>query len=140
MLDTRRILPAVPAALCCGAVAVTTVPLRWLPPSGLLAVGAAATAFALVALYRQMATWTDRSRRTLGYVTATVVGAVVAAGFLWAAFGTSLCGLFGEQCSDAELAAARRYLGLAPVGFVGVLATYAVLDVATWHWSRRRPR
>jgi hypothetical protein len=138
MLDLRRVLPATPAALCCGVAAVSTPPLRRLPPSALLVVSVLATVVALVGLYRQRATWTDGARRALGYVTATLVGAVAAAGFAWAAFGTSLCGLFGEQCTDGELAAARRYLVLAPVAFLGVLATYAVLDVLTWHLSRRR--
>jgi|RhiMethySRZTD1v2_1073278.scaffolds.fasta_scaffold1376032_2 hypothetical protein len=131
MVDIRRALPAVPAGLTCGALAMALAPGRYLAPAVTGLVGVVAAAAAAVGLYREMAGWSERSRRLLGYAGATAMGAVVAAGFLFAAFGTSLCGLFGEQCTDAELARAGRYLALAPTGFVGIVAAYAVLDIAT---------
>jgi hypothetical protein len=132
MVDVRRALPAAPAGLSCGALATALVPPgRGVRPEVTVAAGIGVAVAAGIGLYREMAGWPERSRRRLGYAAASAVAAVVAAGFLFAAFGTSLCGLWGEQCTDAELARAGRYLAMAPTGFAGVLGAYAILDLAT---------
>ncbi|HEV7723056.1 MAG TPA: hypothetical protein VGO60_17325 [Iamia sp.] len=57
---------------------------------------------------------------------ALVVGLVVTGGLLLLAVATSLCGLFGEQCSESE----NRTIGFAFLGaavtFVGVPVLVAV--------------
>ncbi|HKE74743.1 MAG TPA: hypothetical protein VKB57_14070 [Acidimicrobiales bacterium] len=132
MVDVRRALPAVPAALSCGALAMALVPPdRGVRPEVTVAAGIGVAVAAAIGLYREMAGWSERSRRRLGYTAAAAVAVVVAAGFLFAAFGTSLCGLWGEQCTDAELARVDRYLALAPTGFAGVIGAYTILDLAT---------
>ena len=132
MVDVRRALPAAPAAVCCGTGAMALAPPGGgAPPQLTVALGAAVAGAAGVGLYRELAAWSERGRRLLGYAAAVVVAAMVAGAFLLAALGTSLCGLFGEQCTGAELARARRDLALAPTGGVSVLAAYALLDLTT---------
>jgi hypothetical protein len=133
MVDVRRALPAVPAALTCGVLAMALVPPgRGFAPPVAAAVGVAGATAAGVGRYREMAGWSERSRRQLGYAGAVAVAAVVAARFLFAAFATSLCGLFGEQCTDAELAQARRYPAIAHTGFAGVLGANALPDLTAY--------
>jgi hypothetical protein len=135
VLDIRRALPAGPLAAACGLYVTYTLASGAAPPAASLAGGGAALVASAVGLYRTAAGWTESARRWIGYVSAVLLGVVVGAVLLFAAFATSLCGLWGETCSAAEEAQITRLVVAGFVAVVAVPAGYAVLDLAT----RRRP-
>lgn len=53
------------------------------------------------------------------------------------AFGTSLCGIWGETCTDAERAAIDRWALAAVAAPVAVPALYGVAALVTLSWRRR---
>jgi len=136
MVDIRRALPAVPAALCLGTIAGSAASQMtesalgsyFRAPSLL---GVVAVPLATVAIYRGMSTWPERSRRQLGYFCAVATGLVIAAVCWFMAIGTSLCATWGEQCSPAEEAAIDGWATLGLVSLVAVPGLYAALDLAT---------
>ena len=126
MVDIRRALPTVPAALCVGVFAGSAT-LPGLPPG----VGLIAVPIAGVMFYRSMAGWDERERRRIGYLCAVVVAVVTTALFWFLAIGTSLCGTWGEQCTPEENAAISRYGALGLVSLVAIPGIYTALDLAT---------
>jgi uncharacterized membrane protein len=126
MLDIRRALPAVAVALCLGACfAVLTASL------GLSLAGVVLVPVAVVAVYRYSSGWSERTRRVLGYLCAVLVALSTSALCAFVAFGTSLCGLWGDQCTPSEEAAIRTWSILAVVALVAIPALYAAVDLTT---------
>jgi hypothetical protein len=136
MVDIRRALPAVPAALCLGTIAgsAATEMTRSALGSYVRApslLGLVAVPLSAVAIYRGMSWWPERSRRQLGYFCSVLVGLAVAAVSWLMALGTSLCANWGEQCSPAEEAAIDRWAVLGLVSLVAIPGLYAAADLAT---------
>jgi hypothetical protein len=138
MVDVRRALPATPAALCCGAVAMLVPLQRPAAPFITLGVGVLVTALALLGVYDALAAWPEGARRLLGYAAATALGAIAAGVLVFAAIGEGMCGLFGETCTRAELDRVNHLLVAGPIAFAATLVAYATLDLATR--SRRGAR
>ena len=99
MIDIRRALPAIPLGICTGVCATYMLAARGVPPVVSAVGGGAALGGAFVALYRAAAGWPERARRQVGYVTSVLLGLVGGAVLVFAAFGASLCGFWGETCS-----------------------------------------
>ncbi len=72
------------------------------------------------------------TKRTVGQVLVVLATTAVAAGgLLLMAFAVSLCGLFGEQCSDAEDSAiAVAFFGSIVAAIVGVCGALVVSSAA----------
>ena len=136
MVDIRRALPTVPAALCLGtAVGSVTAPLTQSALGSLVrapsVLGLVAVPVSAVVVYRGLSSWPERSRRQLGYLCSVLIAVALAALGAAMAVGTSLCGTWGEQCSPAEQAAIDRWATLSVVSLVAVPCLYAALDLAT---------
>jgi hypothetical protein len=136
MVDIRRALPTLPAALCLGTIAgsAATEMTRSALGSYFVApslLGLVAVPLSAVAIYRGMSWWPERSQRQLGYFCSVLIGLVVAAVSWLMALGTGLCASWGEQCSASEQAAIDRWVALGLVSLVAVPGLYAVLDLAT---------
>jgi hypothetical protein len=136
MVDIRRALPTVPAALCLGTIAgsVATQMTQSALGSYVRApslLGFVAVPLSAVAIYRGMSSWPERSRRQLGYLCSVVSALVIAAVCWFMAIGTSLCATWGEQGSPAEDATIDRWATLGLVSLVAVPGLYVALDVAT---------
>jgi hypothetical protein len=131
MMDIRRALPAIPLGISTGVYATYMLAARGVPPVVSAVGGGAALGGAFVALYRAAAGWPERARRQVGYVTSVLLGLVGGAVLVFAAFGASLCGIWGETCSPDELALINRLLVGAMVAVVGVPTGYAVVDLVT---------
>ena len=131
MFDVRRALPAIPLAICAGLYAASTAANRVLTEPATAPVGVIAFGLTVLVVYRQAAGWSERGRRQLGYGTAVLLGLVAAALLAFAAFGTSLCGIWGETCTPDERAHIDRLLVGAVAAIVCVPGSYAVLDLVT---------
>jgi hypothetical protein len=131
MIDIRRALPAIPLGICTGLYATYMLATRGVPPVVSAVGGGAALGGAVVALYRAAVGWPERARRQVGYVTSVLLGLVGGAVLVFAAFGVSLCGIWGETCSPDELALIDRLLVWAMVAVLGVPTGYAVVDLVT---------
>jgi hypothetical protein len=136
VVDIRRALPTVPAALCLGTAAGSAAtPLTQSALGSLVRgpslLGLVAVPLSAVAVYRGLSSWPERSRRQLGYACSVVVGVAVAAVAWLMALGTSLCATWGEQCSPAEEAAIERWGTLGLVSLVAVPGLYTAVDLAT---------
>ncbi len=131
MFDVRRALPAIPLAICTGLYAASTAASRLVTEAATAPVGVIAFGLIVLVVYRQAAGWSERGRRQVGYVTAVLLGLVAGALLAFVAFGTSLCGIWGETCTPDELALVDRLLVGAMAAIVGVPGTYALLDLVT---------
>jgi hypothetical protein len=131
VIDIRRALPAGPLAVCCGLYVTYSLAGGGAPPAALLAGGVVAFAATAVALYRTASGWSETARRWIGYVTAVLLGVLVGAVLLFAAFATSFCGLWGETCTEAEEAQITRFGVAGLVAVVAVPAVYAAIDLVT---------
>ena len=131
MLDVRRALPALPVAAAVALHAIALLASRGVTKVVGDAAGVIVFGLAIVVVYRAAAGWSERARRQVGYVTSVVLGLVTGGVLAFAAFGTSLCSLWGETCTPDELALANRLLAWAVVTVVGLPSGYAVLDLAT---------
>jgi len=81
MVDIRRALPTVPAALCLGTIAgsAATEMTRSALGSYFVApslLGLVAVPLSAVAIYRGMSWWPERSQRQLGYFCSVLIGLV----------------------------------------------------------------
>lgn len=131
MVDVRRALPSLPLATLVGAAVLVHSAHAGAPPPVSGAVGGAGLVAAAALGHRAAAGWTERQRRQIGYTCAVVVGlgSGVVCGFV--AFGTSLCGIWGETCTDAEQAAIGRWALAAVATPVALPAVYSVADLVT---------
>lgn len=137
MVDVRRALPSLPLATLVGALVLVQAAQAGAPPTVGLVVGGAGLVAAGAIGHHAAAGWTERQRRQIGYTCAVLVGlgAGVVCGFV--AFGTSLCGIWGETCTEAEQAAIDRWALAAVAAPVAVPAVYGVADLVTRSWRRR---
>ena len=131
MFDVRRALPAIPLATCIGLYAASAAASRQVTEAAAAPFGAIAFGLTVLVVYRAAAGWTERSRRQMGYATSVLLGLLAGAALAFAAFGTSLCGIWGETCSPDELAHGDRLLSGAAAAIVGVPGSYAVVDLVT---------
>ncbi len=131
MFDVRRALPAIPLAICTGLYAASIAANRVLTEPATAPVGVIAFGLTVLVVYRQAAGWSERGRRQVGYGTSVLLGVVAGALLTFAAFATSLCGIWGETCTPDELALVERLLVGAVAAIVGVPGSYAVLDLVT---------
>lgn len=139
MPDIRCMLPSVPVALIAGTWVAFNVGIGvaaerpWLS----LSIGAAVAVAVGRAVSRSLITRSERARRRLGYIGATIVGVGVGGVLALVALGTGLCGTWGEQCSPEELAAIDRLAKMALAAPFLVVGSYAVVDLTTLHARRR---
>ena len=136
MVDVRRALPSLPLSVLVGAGALYRATEAGLAPPVTAVLGGVALVVAGALGHHAAAGWSERQRRQIGYACAVVVGLGVGAVCGFVAFGTSLCGIWGETCTDAERAAIGRWALAAVVSPVAAPLLYGVADLVTSPWRR----
>ena len=122
MFDVRRGLPATPVAVLAGLVAGVLGLGDSGAPWMALIVGLAAAATVFTMAYGLMASWTDRSRRIMGYLTASVLASLIGAVLSLFALLAAMCGGWSsDPCYDDTLLVTLALVALAtPILLVGL--------------------
>ena len=136
MVDVRRALPSLPLSVLVGAWVLYQAAQAGLAAPVAGALGGVALVAAGAVGHLAAAGWTERQRRQIGYTCAVLVGLGVGAACGFAAFGTSLCGIWGETCTEAERAAIGRWALAAVVSPVAAPLLYGAADLLTLPWRR----
>jgi hypothetical protein len=100
-------------------------------PWSSLSIGAAVAVAVGRAVARSLVTRSERVRRRLGYIGATIVGVGVGGALALVALGAGLCASWGERCTPEELAAIDRLGTMALAAPFLVVGSYAVVDLTT---------